>query len=216
MSSQGIHATSPDTVTDLCDDAASEAFPHGTASSLARQATQEGVGVSIQVHEDLVSEVASEVTQLRESFDHVQTTLDQSVDERKQPLEILDQVRRAREQSSTELAQLREQMNRLGSIKSVHKRLRKVEYNLPRLNGQMELLTKMNLTRKTSFLQRKRLPVHERRIMIWLMQANVKLWVCAQRARNIECIGKAFLHYDRERPDEAWEQLCLEDGRDYR
>ena len=42
---QGIHATSPDTTIDLCDDAASEASPHGAASSFARRATQEGVGV---------------------------------------------------------------------------------------------------------------------------------------------------------------------------
>uniref|UniRef100_M4B3X6 Uncharacterized protein n=1 Tax=Hyaloperonospora arabidopsidis (strain Emoy2) TaxID=559515 RepID=M4B3X6_HYAAE len=34
--------TPPDTGIDLCDDAASEAFSHGTASSLARRATQEG------------------------------------------------------------------------------------------------------------------------------------------------------------------------------
>ena len=33
--------TPPDTGIDLCDDAASEAFSHGTASSLARRATQE-------------------------------------------------------------------------------------------------------------------------------------------------------------------------------
>ena len=39
---QGIHATSPDTGIDLCDDAASEVSPHGTASSLARRATQGG------------------------------------------------------------------------------------------------------------------------------------------------------------------------------
>ena len=73
------------------------------------------------------------------------TSLDQSVAERKQLWEILDHVQHAREQSSTELAQLCEQMNRLGSIDSVEKRLRKVEYNLPRLNGQVELLTKMQL-----------------------------------------------------------------------
>ena len=105
--------------------------------------------MSVQVHEDLMSEV----TRCRESFDHVQTSTDQSVDERKQPLEILDQVRRAREQSSTELAQLREQMNRLGSIASVAKLLQKVEYNLPRLDGQVELLTKMQLAGTTSHPQ---------------------------------------------------------------
>ena len=109
---QGIHATSPDTGIDLCDDADSEASPHGTASSLVRRVTQEGVGVSVQAHEDLVSEL----TPLRESFAHVQTALDQSVAERKQLWEILDQVQQSREQLSTELAQLREQMNCLGSI----------------------------------------------------------------------------------------------------
>uniref|UniRef100_M4BIV4 Uncharacterized protein n=1 Tax=Hyaloperonospora arabidopsidis (strain Emoy2) TaxID=559515 RepID=M4BIV4_HYAAE len=36
-------------------------------------------------------------------------------------------------------------MNRLDSIDSVDKRLRRVEYNLPRLDGQMGLLTKMQL-----------------------------------------------------------------------
>ena len=110
---------------------------------------QKGVGVSVQAHEDLVSEL----TPLRESFAHVQTALDQSVAEGKQLWEILDQVQQSREQLSTELAQLREQMNRLGSIYSVDKRLRKVEYNLPRLNGQMELLKKMHLTGTTSLLQ---------------------------------------------------------------
>uniref|UniRef100_M4B852 Uncharacterized protein n=1 Tax=Hyaloperonospora arabidopsidis (strain Emoy2) TaxID=559515 RepID=M4B852_HYAAE len=146
---QGIHATSPDTGIELCDDAASEASPHGTASSLARRATQEGVVVSVQAHEDLVSEVA----RLRESFAHVQTALNQSVTEEKQLQWILDQMQRARELSSTELAQLREQMNRLGSIDSVEKRLQKVEYNLPRLDGQVELLMKMHLTGTTSLLQ---------------------------------------------------------------
>ena len=34
--------TPPDTGIDLCDDAASEAFSHGSASSLVRRATQEG------------------------------------------------------------------------------------------------------------------------------------------------------------------------------
>ena len=70
--------------------------------------------------------------------------------ERKKLRENLDQVQRAHEQSSTELNQLREQMNRLGSIDSVDKRLWKVEYNLPRLDGQVELLTKMQLARTTS------------------------------------------------------------------
>ena len=70
---QGSHATSSDTGIDLCDDAASEVFPHGTVSALARRATQERVDVSVHAHEDLVSEVA----QLRESFAHVQTPLDQ-------------------------------------------------------------------------------------------------------------------------------------------
>ena len=74
---------------------------------------------------------------------------------RKQLREILDQVQRAREQSSTELAQLRRQMNRFGSIESVDKRLRKVEFNLPRLYGQVELLTKMHLTGTTFLLQTK-------------------------------------------------------------
>ena len=94
----------------------------------------------------------SVVTRLRESFAHVQTALDQFLTERKQQRENLDQVQRAHEQSSTELAQLCEQMNRLGSIKSVEKRLRKVEYNLPRLDGQVELLTTMYLTGTTSLL----------------------------------------------------------------
>uniref|UniRef100_M4C2L2 Uncharacterized protein n=1 Tax=Hyaloperonospora arabidopsidis (strain Emoy2) TaxID=559515 RepID=M4C2L2_HYAAE len=161
---QGIHATSPDTGIDVYDNAASEVSPHGTVSSLARRATQEGVGVSAQAHKDLVSEVK----RLRESFAHVLTALDQSVTKKKQLREILDQLQHAREQSSTELAQLREQMKRLGSIYSVAKRLRKVEYNLPRLNGQVELLTKIQLSGTTSLFRRKRLPVHEVRNMIWL------------------------------------------------
>ena len=73
--------------------------------------------------------------------------------ERKKLRENLGQVQRSHEQSSTELAQLRRQMNRLGSIESVEKRLQKVEYNLPRLDGQMELLTKMHLAGTTSLLQ---------------------------------------------------------------
>ena len=86
---------------------------------------------------------------------------------------------------------------------------------MPRLNSKMELLTKMHSTGTTSLFRRKRLPGHERRIMIWLKQANVKQWVCAQLARKIECVGNALLLYDRERPDEAWAKLCLEDGRHY-
>ena len=107
---QNIHANSSDTGIDICDDAASEDSPHGAASFLARRATQEGVGVSAQVQEYLVSEVA----RLCESFAHVQTALDQSVNERKQLRDSLDQV---------QLDQLHEQMNRLGSIDSVEKRL---------------------------------------------------------------------------------------------
>uniref|UniRef100_M4BGC7 Uncharacterized protein n=1 Tax=Hyaloperonospora arabidopsidis (strain Emoy2) TaxID=559515 RepID=M4BGC7_HYAAE len=114
---QGIHATSPDTGIDLCDEAASEVSPHGTASFLARRTTQEGVGVSVQAHEDFLSEL-SEVARLCESFAYVQTELGQSVTEMKQLGEILDQVQRACEQSSTELAQLREKMYRLGSTRS--------------------------------------------------------------------------------------------------
>ena len=83
----------------------------------------------------------------------METALDQSVTERKQLREILDQVQRAREQSSTELAQFCDQMNRLGSVDSVEGRLQKVEHNLPRLKGHMELLTKMHLTGTTSLLQ---------------------------------------------------------------
>uniref|UniRef100_M4BI46 Uncharacterized protein n=1 Tax=Hyaloperonospora arabidopsidis (strain Emoy2) TaxID=559515 RepID=M4BI46_HYAAE len=112
---QGIHATSPDTGIDLCDDAASQVSPYGNVSSLARRETQEGVGVSAQAHEDLVSEV----TRLHEYFVQVKTTLNQSVTERKQLHENLDQVQRARGQASSELAKLSEQMNRLGSIDSV-------------------------------------------------------------------------------------------------
>ena len=83
----------------------------------------------------------------------MQTALDQSVTERKQFRENLDQVQRAHEQSSTELAQFREQMNHLDSIDLVDKRLRKVEYNMPRLDGQVDLLTKMQLAETTSHPQ---------------------------------------------------------------
>uniref|UniRef100_M4BJK4 Uncharacterized protein n=1 Tax=Hyaloperonospora arabidopsidis (strain Emoy2) TaxID=559515 RepID=M4BJK4_HYAAE len=44
-------------------------------------------------------------------------------------------------------------INRLGSIDSVDKRLRKVEYNQPRMDGQVELLTKMHLAGTTSHPQ---------------------------------------------------------------
>ena len=39
---QGIPATSPDTGIGLCDEAASESFPRGAASSLASRVAQEG------------------------------------------------------------------------------------------------------------------------------------------------------------------------------
>ena len=71
-------------------------------------------------------ELVSEVKCLREFLSRTQSALDQYEIERKQLRAILDQVQRAREQSSTELANLREQVNRLGSIDSVVKRLRKV------------------------------------------------------------------------------------------
>ena len=90
---QSIHATSPDTGIDLCDEAASEISPHGTASFLARRATLEEGGVSVRAPKYLVSGVK----RLRKPFAHVQTALDQSVNERKQLREILDQVQRARE-----------------------------------------------------------------------------------------------------------------------
>ena len=137
------------------------------------------------------------------------------MDERKQLREFLDQVQRAHEQSSTELDQLREQMNRLGSIDPVDKRVRKVKYNLPRLDRQVDLLKKMQSSATTSLLQAQASSGSRERIMIWLQQANVKHWVCAQLARKIECIGNALLRYDREYPDEAWVQLCRENGRHY-
>ena len=62
-------------------------------------------------------------------------------------------MQRAREQSSTELTQLREQMNRLGSVNTVDKRMRKVEYKLPRLDSQVDLLATMDLSGSTSLLQ---------------------------------------------------------------
>ena len=88
---QVTHATSPDNGIELCDNAAQETCPHGTVSSLARRAPQEGFDVSVQDHEDLVSEMK----RLRESFTHVQTVLNQSGTERKQLRENLDQVQRA-------------------------------------------------------------------------------------------------------------------------
>uniref|UniRef100_M4BAT4 Uncharacterized protein n=1 Tax=Hyaloperonospora arabidopsidis (strain Emoy2) TaxID=559515 RepID=M4BAT4_HYAAE len=72
---QGIHATSPNTGIDLCDDATSEASPHGVTSFLLVEKTQEGAVVSVQAREYLVSEV----TRLRESFVQVYTALDQPV-----------------------------------------------------------------------------------------------------------------------------------------
>ena len=62
-------------------------------------------------------------------------------------------MQRAREQSPTELAQLCEEMDRFLSIDSVDKQLRKVEYNLSRLDGQVELLKYLHFSGKTSFLQ---------------------------------------------------------------
>ena len=79
---------------------------------------------------------------------------------RKKLRQNLDQVQRAQEQSSTDLAQLLEQMNRLGSIDSVEKRLRKVDYNLQRMDGQVELLTKMQLAGKTSHPQAQAPSIH--------------------------------------------------------
>ena len=73
--------------------------------------------------------------------------------ERKQLQEILDHVQRDREQSSIELDKLREQVNRLSLIDLVDKQLSKVEYNLPRLDGQVELLTKMQVAGMIPLLQ---------------------------------------------------------------
>uniref|UniRef100_M4B2L8 Uncharacterized protein n=1 Tax=Hyaloperonospora arabidopsidis (strain Emoy2) TaxID=559515 RepID=M4B2L8_HYAAE len=64
-----------------------------------------------------------------------------------------EQVQRTHDESSNELDQLRQQMNRLDLIDSVDKRLRKVEYNLPRLDSQVDLLTKMQLAGMTSHPQ---------------------------------------------------------------
>ena len=90
---QGIHVTSPDTGIDLCDDAALGSSPHGTVSSLARRATQEGVVVSVQAHEDLVSEM----TRLYGVFRSCSVCTGSVVTERKQIRENLDQVQRAHE-----------------------------------------------------------------------------------------------------------------------
>ena len=56
--------------------------------------------MSVQDHEDLVSEVI----RLSESFAHMKTALDRSVAERRQILQFLDPVHRARETSSTDTA----------------------------------------------------------------------------------------------------------------
>ena len=93
---QGIHATSPDNGIYLCDDATSEVSPQGAVGFLARREALEEVSVSVQAHEDLLSEV----TRLRESLAHMQNALDQSETDRKQIREILDQVQHSRERSS--------------------------------------------------------------------------------------------------------------------
>ena len=129
------HVTSPDTGIDLCDDAASEASPCRTASSLDRRATQEEADVSVTAREELVSDV----TCLRDSRARMRSALDQTETDRKQLREIPDQVQRDREQSSTKLAQLREQVNPLSSIDAIDRRQRGVEYNLPRFDNQLEL-----------------------------------------------------------------------------
>ena len=49
-------------------------------------------------------------------------------------------------------------MNRFGSICSVDEQIRKLERNLPRLDGQVELLTKIHLSDPTSFFQAQALP----------------------------------------------------------
>ena len=46
-------------------------------------------------------------------------------------------------------------MKRFGSIDSVDKRLRKLEFNLPRLDGQVKLLTNIHLSGTTFFSQAK-------------------------------------------------------------
>ena len=103
--------------------------------------------------------------------------------ERNQLQEILDQVQRVREQSSTELAQLREQMNCLGSIDSADKRMWEVEYNLPRLDVQEEVLTKMQLSGTTSLLQAQVPSGSREKDHDMHLQPNVKHCVCAQFAR---------------------------------
>ena len=54
---QDIHAYSPDAGIYFCDDFTSGASPRGKLSSLARRATPEEAGVSVQVREELVFEV---------------------------------------------------------------------------------------------------------------------------------------------------------------
>ena len=71
-------------------------------------------------------DLVSEVARLRESFAHVHSAMDQSVTERKQLLVSID---------------------------SVDKPLREVKYSLPWLDGQVEPLTKVQLSGKTSLLQ---------------------------------------------------------------
>ena len=54
---QDIDATSPDNGIILCADTAAGSCPRGTTRLFSRRAAQEDAGVSVQAHEDLVSEV---------------------------------------------------------------------------------------------------------------------------------------------------------------
>ena len=75
---QDIDATSPDNGIILCADTAAGSCPRGTTRLFSRRAAQEDAGVSVQAHEDLVSEVM----RLCESLARIQNALDQSEAER--------------------------------------------------------------------------------------------------------------------------------------
>ena len=69
---QGILATSPDTVIGHDDDIVAVTSSHGTGGSLACQASPAAVGSSAAAHEDLIQEVNS----FHETLGQTQRTLD--------------------------------------------------------------------------------------------------------------------------------------------
>ena len=97
-----------------------ESSPHGTGRSRDRRSESEEAGVSAKAHAELVRKVRH----LREDLADTQSKLDHS---------------------RREVDELREQVNRLGSFDSVNRRLRTLEQGLSHLEGQLDVVMRMQM-----------------------------------------------------------------------